>query len=71
VNIILSSDLGTTVDLSTEDFARRCDVCNGPLKVLGSLGNLDHSKCVDCGCAHVHAADGELIEHEDQDFAQF
>jgi hypothetical protein len=59
---ILSTDLGSTVDLSTEEFCRRCDLCNGPLKVLGGLGNMDHSRCVDCGADHVHEASGELVD---------
>ena len=61
---ICNTDLGATLDLSTEEFCRRCEVCNGPLKVLGSLGTMDHSRCVDCGCDHVHTSTGELVDYD-------
>lgn len=46
------------MDKAEEDFdndqAQPCLACNGPLMELGTLGNMVHSVCRNCGMPHTH-----------------
>ena len=34
-----------------------CDLCGGPLALLGQLGNLLHTRCVNCGAQFSQEAE--------------
>jgi len=37
------------MDISTVETLENCPVCDGPSAKLGTLGNLAHYRCQDCG----------------------
>ena len=37
------------MDISTVETPENCPVCDGPGALLGTLGNLNHYRCQDCG----------------------
>lgn len=48
---------------------RECELCGGPLVVLGVLGNVAHCRCRDCGaqCSEVYCPESMDMEMEIED----
>lgn len=34
-----------------------CEICNGPLVYLGTLGNTNHFRCRNCGADHAETVE--------------
>jgi hypothetical protein len=44
-----------------------CDLCEGPLMLLGQLGNRVHVQCRNCGMQFSHTAEPDEDEGEDSE----
>lgn len=52
-----TNELPDELCMDEVDLAARCSVCGGPLMPLGTLGNIDHFRCRNCGMdSHARSA---------------
>jgi hypothetical protein len=58
---------GRTPGMDNDDTCPCCDLCGGPLGIMGILGNTEHLQCRNCGMEFSRPVNPETDSSEDAD----